>query len=309
MHNTSAVSNSVLIGGLSGNNGCGSGSTMIGASSGNTSSNASVTGAGYFGFQAGQGENRSNYFHFSNLTGISVISANADPGSNTVYLAPITFSGINLPAVGTTVGGNLPANTYYYRLTGVNGIGETLPSLQSSAVVTGSTSSVTLTWPTLTGFNELRIYRGTSNGIQTLYYTVSGTSFTDTNSPNTIAGVPPTMTRAFGAAISPAATSIVGSLFANGTRVPSTYIYTATLDFGSTAAGTFSDLTIAASGAVLGDIVDMGIPNVSMSSAGNIGIFTAWVSATDVVSVRFMNANTVAAIDPASGVFKVSIIR
>lgn len=80
---------------------------------------------------------------------------------------------------------------------------------------------------------------------------------------------------------------------------------TAVLDFPSTATGANSDLTIAYVGAVLGDIVTLGVPFSSVVAGGN---YTAFVSAADVVTVRFNNYS-VASLNPASGTFKVKIIR
>lgn len=81
---------------------------------------------------------------------------------------------------------------------------------------------------------------------------------------------------------------------------------TATLDFGSTAAGAATDLTITVTGAADGDPVSLGVPNASTVSDGS---FTAWVSATNTVTVRFTNNNLVSALDPASGTFRASVIH
>ncbi len=81
---------------------------------------------------------------------------------------------------------------------------------------------------------------------------------------------------------------------------------TATLNFPSTAGGTSSDLTITLSGAVNGDVVVLGVPNGSTLSNG---CFTQWVSASNTVTVRFTNNDAIAALDPASGTFKVTIIK
>jgi hypothetical protein len=80
---------------------------------------------------------------------------------------------------------------------------------------------------------------------------------------------------------------------------------TATLDFASTAAGSSSDLTITVTGAADGDPVAVGVPNGSISSNT---AFHAWVSASNTVTVRFMNA-TGGAVDPASGTFRVSVLK
>ncbi len=79
----------------------------------------------------------------------------------------------------------------------------------------------------------------------------------------------------------------------------------ATLDFPSTSANTSSDLTIAYTGAVLGDIVDLGAPVTSVVANTS---YTAFVSAAGVVTVRLNNYSTGSA-DPASGTFRVKILR
>lgn len=79
-----------------------------------------------------------------------------------------------------------------------------------------------------------------------------------------------------------------------------------TLDFANTNAGTATDLTISVTGAADGDVVMVGIPNGS--TVGN-GHFVGWVSASGVVTVRFLNNNLVAALNPASGLFKVMVFK
>lgn len=82
---------------------------------------------------------------------------------------------------------------------------------------------------------------------------------------------------------------------------------TGALDFPSTAAGVSSDLTIALTGAVLGDCVILGTPNDSIIAAH--GTYSAWVSATDTVTVRFSNNDLTTARDPASGTFRVALLK
>ena len=78
-----------------------------------------------------------------------------------------------------------------------------------------------------------------------------------------------------------------------------------TLDFPSTNAQTSSDLTVTVTGAVLSDVVSLGVPNVSVNANSN---FTAWVSATDIVTVRFNNYSS-STINPTSGIFKVFVTK
>jgi hypothetical protein len=77
----------------------------------------------------------------------------------------------------------------------------------------------------------------------------------------------------------------------------------ATLDFASTGSGAVADLTITVTGASVGDVVVLGVPNGSVTATAT---FTAWVSATDTVTVRFSPKATE---DPASGTFKVRVIK
>lgn len=88
--------------------------------------------------------------------------------------------------------------------------------------------------------------------------------------------------------------------------IPSAAIkVTATLDFPNTAANAVSDLTVAVSGALNGDLVSVGVPAASVPAGGS---YYAWVSASDVVTVRFVN-NTAGALNPASGDFLVVVTR
>lgn len=81
---------------------------------------------------------------------------------------------------------------------------------------------------------------------------------------------------------------------------------TATLDFGSTAAGVATDLTITVTGAADGDAVTIGVPNGSTVANG---VFTGWVSAANTVKIRFANTNLVTTLDPASGTFRAVVIK
>lgn len=80
---------------------------------------------------------------------------------------------------------------------------------------------------------------------------------------------------------------------------------TAALNFPNTAAQTSSDLTIAVAGAADGDAVVLGVPIAALNADS---CYTAFVSAAGVVTVRFNNYSA-AAIDPASGTFRVSVLK
>jgi hypothetical protein len=108
-----------------------------------------------------------------------------------------------------------------------------------------------------------------------------------------------------------------GDVWNNGTDIRlrqggTTYILaktltnTATLDFGSTVSGAATDLTITVTGAASGDACTVGAPN---GSVPDNGVFSCWVSAADTVTVRFINPDQLAAKDPGSGTFRVSVIK
>ena len=88
----------------------------------------------------------------------------------------------------------------------------------------------------------------------------------------------------------------LGDLWINGS---------ATLDFGNTSAQNSSDLTVTVTGAADGDVVSLGVPNGSVNANT---CFTAWVSATNTVTVRFNNYSS-GAVDPASGTFKIKVLK
>lgn len=99
------------------------------------------------------------------------------------------------------------------------------------------------------------------------------------------------------------ADATTGKWTANGVSGP--LKNSASLNFADTAAGTSTDLTITVTGAVDGDIVEP--PGVPIAAQVANGVYTAFVSAADTVTVRFTNTNLVTAINPAAGTFKVLV--
>ena len=93
---------------------------------------------------------------------------------------------------------------------------------------------------------------------------------------------------------------------ASGTAIASVISNTATLDFPSTNSHHSSDLTLTVTGAAVGDVVAIGIPN---GSVGTTGVFFGWVSAADTVTIRYTNTHNGGAVDPASGTFRATVIE
>lgn len=84
----------------------------------------------------------------------------------------------------------------------------------------------------------------------------------------------------------------------------------ATLDFPNVLMNQNAVLTTTVTGAAVGDVVALGLPNsiLSTMTAYN-GTFQAWVSATNTVSIRFQNSDPMAAHDLASATFKVTVFK
>lgn len=93
-----------------------------------------------------------------------------------------------------------------------------------------------------------------------------------------------------------------------------TYAYTltktisgsATLDFPGIIGSASADLNITVTGAAVGDIVLLGVPNVAISATSS---YSAWVSSANTVTVRFSNGALLTPENPASGTFKVRVIK
>lgn len=94
----------------------------------------------------------------------------------TQALATPTFT-----AATATTGGTLAAATYYYRVTAVNAIGETL-SNEVSQATTGTTSTVTLTITAVSGATSYNVYRSTASGAEIYLGNTTGTSYVDNGS-------------------------------------------------------------------------------------------------------------------------------
>jgi hypothetical protein len=77
------------------------------------------------------------------------------------------------------------------------------------------------------------------------------------------------------------------------------------LDFGSTASGSFTDILTTVTGAVDGDAVVLGIINAAIAVGVN---YTAWISGTNSITVRFTN-NSGGPLDPPARNFRVSVLK
>ena len=199
---------------------------------------------------------------------------------------------------GFTTSGLLTAGTVYLQANG--GAGTTRLVLQSTS-----------TNPILFGINSAETWRISSTGLLsntgadgTAYLTLkAGTASANSAPLKFTSGT--NLTTAVAGAVEYDGTSLYFSPSTTRKIVTLSLAGSATLDFGSIAAAGNASLTITVTGAAVGDVVDLGVPNGSMTAGL---VFTAWVSATNTVSVQCYNS-TAGAIDPASGTFKARAIQ
>lgn len=86
----------------------------------------------------------------------------------------------------------------------------------------------------------------------------------------------------------------------------STVVTATNLNFGTVAAQSSSDVTVAVTGAAVGDIVNLGVNNAAVAANS---CYTAWVSATDTVTVRFNNYSAGAITPTTVNTFKMQITK
>lgn len=107
---------------------------------------------------------------------------------------PVSAGQIAAPALtkGTTAtsGGTFGAGTFFWKVTAVDGYGETAGSNEVTATLV-ATGTQALSWAAVPGAQLYRVYRGTATGAENvLVATVSALSFTDTGAAGTAQAVP-----------------------------------------------------------------------------------------------------------------------
>ena len=90
-------------------------------------------------------------------------------------------------------GGSLADGTYYYRVTALDGTGETVGSAEVNATTSGTDNSVSISWSAVTGAAKYRVY-GRSSGAQDQYWETTSTSLIDDGTAGTSGTVPTTTT-------------------------------------------------------------------------------------------------------------------
>jgi hypothetical protein len=178
---------------------------------------------------------------------------------------------------------------------GLDGVGQAVPTswiLKGPDALAGTATNINGANLTIAGGRNT----GTGTGGSLLFQTAPA------GSTGTAAGTLTTRLTIDSTGLSTFAGSVA---VGGGTAITKVISATGTLDFPNTLAQTDSDLTITVTGAGDGDVVAVGIPSGS-ALAGSC--YSAWVSATNTVTVRF-SVYGLAAKDPASGSFRVSVTK
>jgi hypothetical protein len=97
-----------------------------------------------------------------------------------------------------------------------------------------------------------------------------------------------------------------GSQGAQGSTGVTGLIASVVLDFPQTNQAQFSTLTTTVTGAEIGDIVLLGVPNGAMQS--NMS-YTSWVSSANTVSVMLVNNSHQSSANPPPSTFKIFVIK
>jgi hypothetical protein len=115
-------------------------------------------------------------------TSVSMLDSAYYSGSPIIaYIAPPT--NVTATAVGT--GGTFAAGTYYWRVSAFNAQGESVGSLEVSATLVAN-GSATIAWTASVGATSYRVYRGTSAGAESVYFSLGNVvTFTDTGAAGT----------------------------------------------------------------------------------------------------------------------------
>lgn len=172
--------------------------------------------------------------------------------------------------------------------------GGSVQAQQDAAAAVADTSTIVATGTAtqILGFNsggtpEPKNVAGDSNGVGLAF---SGNTLTATLTQNLQTSGTPTFAGL--------------KIDSTGTTIDAVISATATLDFPSTAAQSSSDLTMTVTGAAVGDAVFLGLPAAPDANS----CFTAWVSASNTVKIRFNNYSA-GAIDPASAAYRAVVFK
>ena len=170
------------------------------------------------------------------------------------------------------------------------------------------------------GKNAIFFRVGSSTGTSSLYISPVGSIGLANESPTAKLHLQPcsagadnsslkiptgTLSTASDGAIDKDATNFYACIGTTRFKIARVLTGSATLNFPNTLAQTSSDLTIAVTGAAVGDAVSLGVHPTAVTANT---CYTTWVSAADTVTVRHNNYSALAS-NPASATFKVEVLK
>lgn len=110
--------------------------------------------------------------------------------TNAAYAAAGTSSTPGTPVLNkSATGGALAAATYYVKIVGIKDSSQSAGSTEASVTTTGSTSSISISWPDDDN-DSYRVYIGTASDSQDKYFAVADNSFEYTGEAGTAGTVP-----------------------------------------------------------------------------------------------------------------------
>lgn len=96
-----------------------------------------------------------------------------------------------LTANGLGTGGSLATDDYFYKVTAINDVGETIASSEATDSLTGPTGSVELDWNDVAGATGYKIYRALVTNTEVYLATVTNSNYVDTGSETPGVAEPP----------------------------------------------------------------------------------------------------------------------
>lgn len=129
-------------------------------------------------------------FNFGALTADMAVPANyaflTDKSSGGDIAAPVLTKGAT-----NATGGTFAAGTYFWVITAINALGETLASNEITATLVLNGTQV-MTWAAITGATGYKVYRGTATGAENVLVATLGlvTTYTDTGTAGSAAVLP-----------------------------------------------------------------------------------------------------------------------
>ncbi len=121
----------------------------------------------------------SSYFSTASLnyidTGVAG-TAGTVPGASTAYATTATPGSVT---AAPAAGGGLANQPWYYKVTAIDAIGETVGSSEATATTSGANNAVLVSWAAVAGAVSYNVYRGSAASQENIFFNTTGLAFTD----------------------------------------------------------------------------------------------------------------------------------